>query len=140
MTLTVIHHPSALVVELLSPVFNERGIPEVSTLDRADAEVVTTKPALTTEQGMTRALKLGALVGIPGEFIVTCGMGLLAGTKPLICVAIGGFCGLWGGVYMGAIAFLPREEEHFVRPPEWATVASFKAKAAAVAAAEAGAE
>ena len=123
---------------LLVPTFDEHGIPAtVPHLADAARTDVSTKPALTTEQGMMRAVKMGALVGIPGEFVVTGGMALLAGATPLISLVIGVFCSLWGGAYMGAIFFLPRTEEHFVRPPEWENVASFNAKAAAAAAAAA---
>ena len=67
---TAIDQSSALVSSmLLVPTFDEHGIPAtVPHLADAARTDVSTKPALTTEQGMMRAVKMGALVGIPGDY------------------------------------------------------------------------
>ena len=82
-------------------------------------------PARSTEQGMTRALRLGVLVGIPAVFDVTGAMGLIAGAGVLASLAIAGWTSFFGGgVYLGGMFFLPRKEEVFERPAEWPTAAT----------------
>ncbi|MEQ1699112.1 MAG: hypothetical protein ABMA25_03330 [Ilumatobacteraceae bacterium] len=103
MTLQAIDPPPVLLsAMLLVPTFDEHGtpatVPLVPVAARSEDLI---KPALTAEQGMVRAIKMGALVGIPVEFVVAGGIGLLAGATPLISLAIGVFCSLWSGVYMG---------------------------------------
>ena len=70
-----------------------RSIEWTSPLDDDDAQ-------------MARAVKMGALVGIPGVFLIAAGMALLAGTGLGIAALIGTWSGVFGGMYMGGIFFL----------------------------------
>lgn len=55
---------------------------------------------------MARAVKMGALVGIPSVFLIAAGMALLAGTGLGVAALIGAWSGVFGGTYMGGIFFL----------------------------------
>jgi len=62
----------------------------------------------TNEQSMGRAVRLGALIGIPATFLVTFLIGILGGAGLVASVAIGLWVGAFGsGTYLGAIFFLP---------------------------------
>lgn len=66
---------------------------------------------------MGRAMKRGALVGIPSVFLVTGGMGYLGGAGLGASALIGAWCGFFGGgLYLGSLAFLPKGHEDPVMP------------------------
>lgn len=70
------------------------------------------------EAVMRRALKLGAIIGIPLVFLVTGAIGYLGGAGLGPAALIGLYCGFWGnGIYLGGIFFLPRGQESSPTPP-----------------------
>lgn len=67
----------------------------------------------TNEQSMGRAVRLGALIGIPATFFVAFMIGILGGAGVAASAAIGFWVGGFGsGTYLGGIFFLPSGPDH----------------------------
>jgi len=81
------------------------------------------------DQQMTRAVKVGTMLGVPLVFALTAAVGLLGGAGLIASIAIGAWCGLFGGgMYLGTVFLLPKGGDHFERPAEWETPGTLLAK------------
>lgn len=70
------------------------------------------KVGRTNEQSMGRAVRLGALIGIPATFLVAFMIGILGGAGAGPSVLIGLWTGGFGGTYLGGIFLLPSGSDH----------------------------
>lgn len=60
------------------------------------------------------------MLGVPLVFALTAAVGLLGGAGLIASIAIGAWCGLFGGgMYLGTVFLLPKGGDHFDRPLEW---------------------